>query len=168
MGTSVESDLVLSLLRLKNGSLHQKASHRKKRGDLCVSDPPCFQQRGCSTHEQPTTLFCSEMNTAVASGTVLCRGNTSLTRGFSRRVRNGRHRTPARIGVLLFRTAKGYAWPSTHPPNRAGRCRCAGAEKPVSSLQAGNCAVSLQPVSHKRWPSKDPCDVVGRGTDVTA
>ena len=67
----------------------------------------------------------------------------------SRRGRNGRHRTEARIGVAWRRTARDAASPSTHPPSRAGRCRCAGAGKPVSCLQAGRSPASPQPNATK-------------------
>ena len=77
----------------------------EKGGSLCVSPPP-FPQHGCSTHEQPEALFCIRPNTVVAVSTVLYRCDTSLTGGLSRCVRNGRHRTPARIEVPWCRTAR--------------------------------------------------------------
>ena len=78
--------------------------------------------------------------------------------GLSPCVRNGCHRTEARIEAAWRRTARVDAWPNTHPPNRVGRRRRVGEGRTVSCPQAGNGGLTLQAdllkVCFRPWRSR--------------
>ena len=147
----------IALLGRRKGSERRPLStcgfeQRKRR----VPQPSSGSHNGCSTHEQPDALFCVRTNDAVADGTTFVS---------SRYIPGGRGSVCALAMIAIaLQSALGLlgavlpddAWPSTHRPTRAGRCRCAGAGKPVSSLQTGSSAACLQPANHQRRPPTQP------------